>query len=206
MHTDLLDKHIKGYYDDQMLSSEKLASLITASKTNQVSGDQCSNGQLAYWMGRWRFQRNLSIAAGLLLVVVGVFQLQSFISPDVVSLPLKVAQEIALNHNKQLVNEFEVNTFVELGTMMTKLDFAPIAARRMKDSGFRIIGGRYCSIQGHLAAQVQFVDDQGKGATLYQTQLSGALAELTESEHVVDGVKVQLWQENGLIFGLAESN
>lgn len=200
MSRDTIGQHVKSYYSSQMLSPEKLQALMLAE-----APEQPSSRQIRYWVGRWCFQRNLSIAAGLLLMVLGTFQLQSFMAPTINSLPYRVAQEIALNHNKQLANEFEVTTFNKLAALMTKLDFVPLIAKRVEILGYPMTGGRYCSIQGQLAAQVRLVGEQGKGVTLYQTQLNDELATLQESEYVVDGVNVQLWFENGRLFGLAES-
>lgn len=205
MNRDPFGKHVKGYYSGQTLSPEKLQALMSAEASEPEMAGQSSSRQITYWMERWRFQRNLSLVAGLLLMVVGTFQLQSLMAPTIHSLPYRVAQEIALNHNKQLANEFEVTTFSKLAALMVKLDFVPLVAKRVEALGYHMTGGRYCSIQGQLAAQVRLVGAQEKGVTLYQTQLSEELATLQENEYVVDGVKVQLWLEDGRLFGLAES-
>ena len=205
MSTDPFGKHVKGYYSGQRLSPEKLQALMSIEVPEAKVGEPPSRRQITYWMARWRFQRNLSIAAGLLLLVVGTLQLQSFMTPVINSLPYRVAQEIALNHNKQLANEFEVSTFSKLAALMMKLDFVPYIAKRVEALDYQMTGGRYCSIQGQLAAQVRLIGEQEKDITLYQTQLNEELATLQESEYVVDGVNVQLWFENGRLFGLAKS-
>jgi hypothetical protein len=205
MNRDPFGKHVKGYYSSQTLSPEKLQALMSIEVPEAEAAGQLSSWQITYWMARWRFQRNLSIAAGLLLLVVGTFQLQSLMAPAMSSLPYRVAQEIALNHNKQLANEFEVTTFSKLAALMIKLDFIPHIAKRVELLDYHMTGGRYCSIQGQLAAQVRLIGEQEKEVTLYQAQLNKELATLQESEYVVDGVNVQLWLENGRLFGLAES-
>ena len=205
MNRDPFGKHVKGYYSSQTLSSEKLQALMSIEAPEAEAAGQLPSRQITYWMGRWRFQRNLSIAAGLLLLVVGTFQLQSLMAPVMNSLPYRVAQEIALNHNKQLANEFEASTFSKLAALMIKLDFAPHVAKRVEALDYQMTGGRYCSIQGQLAAQVRLIGEQEKEITLYQTQLNKELATLQESEYIVDGVNVQLWLENGRLFGLAKS-
>ncbi len=205
MNRDPFGKHVKGYYSSQTLSPEKLQALMSIEAPEAEAAGQLPSWQITYWMERWRFQRNLSIAAGLLLLVVGTFQLQSLMAPAMGSLPYRVAQEIALNHNKQLANEFEVTTFSKLAALMIKLDFVPYIAQRVEVLDYLMTGGRYCSIQGQLAAQVRLVGEQEKDITLYQTQLNEELATLQESEYVVDGVNVQLWLENGRLFGLAKT-
>ena len=86
---------------------------------------------------------------------------------------------------------------------MQRLDFSldlPADIQR----NFQLIGGRYCSIQGGLAAQLK-VRNRVNGAvsTLYVTTLTEKLARIKE-QHVLQGrVDIHLWRQQGRFFGLA---
>ncbi len=204
MNTDPLNKYIKKYYANQSLSDDKMKDLITLGKLSRTE-EESENGKSSYWMRRWQYQKHLSIAASVSFVIVTMVLMQSLINPGLVPLPLRVAHEIALNHNKQLPSEFSASTYIQLGSIMIDLDFIPTASSRLAQYSYHMDGARYCSIQGQLAAQTRLVDSQGNVYTLYQTQYSETLAKLSESEHVVDGVKVKVWREKDMVFGLAES-
>jgi len=67
-----------------------------------------------------------------------------------------------------------------------------------------LIGGRYCSIQGGLAAQLKVRSKaSGKVATLYVTTLTDKLQRIKGQRVVQDNVDIHLWQQQGRFFGLA---
>jgi hypothetical protein len=204
MKHDPLDNSIKRHYDEQMLSEDRLTALLEAS-AESADDAKADIITLNYWERRWRNQRNISIAAGVMLLMLTSFIFQSFTDIKDAPLPLRVATEIALNHNKQLSAEFNVSDFSELGELMSKLDFVPAASSRLIKQGYSMQGARYCSIQGQLAAQIQMVDKLGNTATLYQTELSDKLQILKEGTHRTDGVIIRIWREGSRIFGLAKS-
>jgi len=68
-----------------------------------------------------------------------------------------------------------------------------------------MLGGRYCSIQGRLAAQIKLEDEAGRVLTLYQTRFSEAFEGISEQRCELDGIQVRIWREGGLLFGLAGS-
>ncbi len=118
---------------------------------------------------------------------------------------LRAAQEVALNHKKQLGVEFSGTDYESLRTQMSKLDFVLAAPTRLQNAGLRLVGARYCSIQGHLAAQIKLQDDRGQEYTLYQTHLPSPVPTLAAEDYSVNSVRIQEWQEAGLFFALARS-
>lgn len=202
-----LNKHIKDYYQEQELSSEKLDSLVELANSlehnSRTSRRATDSGPNHY------SQNRIAIAASILVLLLLTMQ---WLPVDfygkksgLENLAFLVSEEIALNHNKQLSIEYSASNFKELRAQMEKLDFTPIASARLEGAGLKFIGARYCSIQGQLAAQIKLVDKEGRTQTLYQTQLTNKLKELDEQEYYVDGVKIKQWQEKGLFFGLAVS-
>ena len=86
---------------------------------------------------------------------------------------------------------------------MDRLDFklAPIKDLPGK---FSLLGGRYCSIQGKLAAQLKVKDIvSGNIATLYVTTSTDKLEKIANQQVVFDNVTIRMWQDGKNFYGLA---
>lgn len=116
-----------------------------------------------------------------------------------------VAAEIALNHNKQLEPEIRTNDYGAIKPGMPKLDFNPAAPDAVLAMDAELVGARYCSIGRDIAAQLRLEGDANETMTLYQLRGSDAPRDLETSRFDIDGVRVTLWREDGLLMGLAES-
>lgn len=193
-----LNEHVKDHYARETLRPEKLAQLLA--QADLPSENNGSNG-LAGWAAlrkSWMF----AAVAALVAVVVPLTLWQATMSSEDWS--AVAAREIALNHKKQLAIEFPATDYASLRTQMSKLDFVLTAPARLPVEGLQVVGARYCSIQGHLAAQVRLQDRNGRSYTLYQRSLHGVPTLAEEQQHLIDGVQIREWQESGLFFGLAE--
>ncbi len=115
----------------------------------------------------------------------------------------KLGAEIAHNHARGLEPEFETASYEELTERMHRLDFAVRAPNRLAARGFRLVGARYCSLDGRIAAQLRLVDARDETLTLYLVR-SGHRMEAARRRH--SGVAVELWQEGELTYGLAQGN
>ncbi len=196
MNVSNLDNHISMYYQAQQLSETKLSQLL----------DLADNADTQEQQGlRWLRQRNIAIAAMLLVFTISIVKFMQPAQISTPSLARLVSQEIALNHEKRLAPEFIVDDYRLLTQKMTKLDFNLIASKRINSLELKLVGARYCSIHGQLATQLKLVDAQGVSHTLYQTLLNDELSRLPEDTYLVNGVKVEQWQEGGLFFGFAEN-
>ncbi|BAM02643.1 hypothetical protein [Phycisphaera mikurensis] len=114
-----------------------------------------------------------------------------------------VAEEIALNHRKQLAPEWTGVGIGELAERMPKLDFTPRWPAALDGGGWSLTGARYCSIGGRIAAQLRLGRADGRAATLYAFRDADAFAALPAGQRSVDGTSVRVWREGGLVFGLA---
>lgn len=181
-----LTDHVRSHYEEQRLTDRRLAeiSAIARSGSSPVS--------------RRPWIRYGSAAA--LLVTAVVVSVLLFSGPDVSA---AVAREIAMNHGKALAVEFQASCCEDLCECMDKLDCSPVTPRRVRERGLRVVGARYCSIQGELAAQIRLEDRDGRRWTLYQCPCTPALEDIRESSTTIDGVRVEVWQEEGLFMGLA---
>jgi len=124
------------------------------------------------------------------------------------SLTERVMDEIAYNHRQEMPVEVAANSMPAIGGYLDRLSFSLISPRALVDSGWQILGGRYCSINGKLAAQLKVRNvAEDKVYTLYQASTEGDLTQtgLSMTSNMVGDVKVSIWQEQGLLLGLASS-
>ncbi len=196
MNDKSINEAVKQHYQQQTLSPETMARMVAA-----VDNKDKNKQKLEFWRRRWWVQRNLSIAASIFIAVL----LIPLLWQNDEDLLADVAQEVALNHNKQMANEYVENSYGALARVMTKLDFELSFPARLQQTAYQVVGARYCSIQGKIAAQIKLVDEAGESITLYQTQLNDDLALLDGQHYIADKVAVQNWQEGGVFFSLAST-
>ena len=204
-----LGEHIRAYYEAAGPSPEVLDRLFAAtradgSESRPGSGDARTIDREPD--GRNRPLRPIltrALWAAILVVAVGGGVLiQSWLTAGVTA--RHVADEIVMNHVKNLNVEIPATTWNELRAGLDKLDFALMDSPRLEDREFRLQGGRYCSIQGKLAAQIRLLDRGGNRLTLYQTATTSDLESLDRTLST-SGVEVEMWNERGLFFGLARA-
>jgi anti-sigma factor RsiW len=180
-----LEKLTKDYYDAARMSDERLDAIVRDTPPRTSSART--------WYVR------LAAVAATLMVGFGLLHVY-LVERDTAT---RVLDEIAMNHRKQLAVEVVASDFMAIGKALDRLDFA-VAAPRDIVKRFELLGGRYCSIQGGIAAQIKLRDrDTGDIRTLYATKLTPALAGIGESENVHGDVAISLWRDGEVFFGLA---
>ncbi len=178
-----IDTQIREYYQKQTLPEENLQAIQPPEDAPQPS--------------QWPWLLPLAAAAVALLAIF-------LWKPS--SLPQAVAAEIAKNHTAQLAMEISSSDYQEVATQLDQIDFSLTPPGGVFSRQFTLIGGRYCSIQAELAAQLRVRENvTGKMHTLYIIPLTDDFSALKETKHSVKGVKVQLWTEGDRFFGLASS-
>ncbi len=182
---------VRGFYARQSLRPEKMVEIMS-----DLSAVETPPHHRRF--GGWR-QAGLLAAALALMGFVG----WAWLSAD--SLDRVVAREIALNHVKGLKPDYPANGFGDLSGMTDKLGFTPFAPDALAGQGFELVGARYCSVQDCMAVQLRLTDRDNRAWTLYQVRPNAELAELESTEVAVDGVRVRLWKESGLVMGLAHN-
>ena len=195
-----LSTHLRQYYEEKEPSVAKLAYLVAmadmASDLRPKNEDTQKNTVSASGDG----DRRIWITLGLSFALAAMLAL--FFLQPMADVTQRVAKEIVLNHNKRLSVEFPSENYADLGELMSKLDFSLVRSKKIYAQDFRVLGGRYCSIQGDLAAQIRLQDEAGRIYTLYQAALTDDLLKLEVGDLQQDGLKLKLWREAGLFFGL----
>ncbi|MCG7930314.1 MAG: hypothetical protein N0E44_09710 [Candidatus Thiodiazotropha lotti] len=154
----------------------------------------------------WWHSRTLQLFAAACLLVALVVSWLPFEQPDLLH---AIAEEAVMNHLAQTPLEVHGTTIAELDGHFDQLGFRLVEPLAPAE-GARLLGGRYCSLQGVTAAQLRRHDAQGRTQNLYQVPYRPAsMGELPdpalgEQPRTLEmrGLRVDLWVEHGLLFAL----
>ncbi|MCF6338116.1 MAG: hypothetical protein L3J84_09225 [Gammaproteobacteria bacterium] len=192
---DKLGASLKDYYHRKSLSADSVERLLAQAKTEKSATSLTTIGFRRPLVG-------LAWVASLFVLVMGAqfFYHQQSHQNNLTAL---VLEEIAMNHNKKLDAEYMEMEPEALRMAMQRLDF-PLNLPADIQRDFQLVGGRYCSIQGGLAAQLKVRNRATETvSTLYVTALTEKLARIEEQQVLQGSVDIQLWQQQGRFFGLA---
>ena len=173
-------------------------------KTNSVKTG--SEKTKRHFLGRgFRGKRSVYYAAACVLFIcaITVFGLNN--RPP---LSTRVMDEIAYNHRQGMPVEIASNSLADIRSYLNKLSFAIVLPSALAQSDWQLLGGRYCSINGKLAAQLKLKNRKNDQVyTLYQAVTEGSSDNLGSDpvNDKIDGVGVSIWREGGLLLGLASS-
>jgi hypothetical protein len=171
-----LKRQIRDHYQSKKLSSDQIERLQQEKRRVFL----------------WSAVGSSLVACSILFII--------FLKPDFNS---SVMQEITYNHFKNLSVEISTGNLSLIQNALPKLDFTIVQSSKFSKSEWEVIGGRYCSIQGQIAAQIKLKKIKtGQIYTFYQTRGREEF-ESTFVENNIDGAHVQLWSEKGLLMGIA---
>lgn len=192
------DKTIKEYYQDQRLSDNSVDRILERGRQVAQERQFASTSRERFFSVSQIKLGVLAFAASFFLAVV-IGQTYFFTRSNTES----VLAEIAMNHNKRLNVEYPYQEFQKLQAAMDRLDFNLMPMIDLPGK-FALLGGRYCSIQGKLAAQLKVKDIvSGNIATLYVTPATDKLQKIANQQVVFDNVTIRMWQDGKNFYGLA---
>ena len=181
-----LEQELKNYYQSKRLASHRI-------KTIQSSVHQIDRP-------RHRVFYLIPMAAAILLTIgIGLWL---HMSTD--SITHQVVAEIGHNHRQHGALIVESDRYGVVQAALSELNF-PIRPRRgelIKD--FVLVGGKYCTIQGSRAAQLK-LSPRKNGAihTLYVLPMSEDIKDVEPGVYETNGVRIELWTDQSLLYGLA---
>jgi hypothetical protein len=181
-----LDQELRDYYASQSLSADSVENILASAKMVRPPV--------------WRQPAWIAAAAALALLLSTVAVLVQRMPPEITTL---VAVEVAGNHKKHLEPEVRAANFAAIQKALPRLDFSIAPTRPDLLAGLTVRGGRYCSVQGELAAQIAMNDSTGNPCTLYVAPLTDALARVKPGMTTADGVQIQLWRDAHRLYVLA---
>jgi len=105
----------------------------------------------------------------------------------------RTLQEAAMNHSTRLSLEFEGDSISEIDQKMSQLPFK-VALPEAFGEKFALLGARYCTINGELAAHVKFIDrSTDKQMSLFMARSVDELRSINDKDERIDGVNVKVW-------------
>jgi len=114
-----------------------------------------------------------------------------------------ILAEVAMNHAKGLDAEIVSTSYEGLQAGLSELTF-DIRPEAGVVAQFELIGGRYCSIKGQLAAQFKLrANTSGDIHTLYVTEQTEVLASIAPLDAMADETSIRLWSDTTRFFALA---
>jgi len=184
-------------------------SSLKQSVKNHYEGKCLSKGQLDELMSLQNRPKKFKyyelaalsvVAASIIFVIIN----SVYFYTD--SVGKKIIQEVAYNHNKKMEPEFFTSSISEIQSKLDRLDFTLIQPSKIASADWIFLGGRYCSIQGKIAAQLKIKNRKSNAVyTLYELPIQKGWKRdgLTGASEAVDGVIVDIWLEKGLLLALA---
>lgn len=190
--TTTLKESAKDYFESFSLTSKQLNRLESLER--QYAYQLTNTHRLQRWL--WPFAA----------VFAGVFLIVYFrpVSDDELN-PAGIANEIAYNHNKTLSLEFKGQSIPEISPHFSKLDFKLVPSTHARIPKLKLVGGRYCSINKQLAAQLRLIEAENQEPlSWYQVPLPPNQKGLNQEVEVYsNGVRVIMWTEKGVLHVLA---
>lgn len=120
-----------------------------------------------------------------------------------------IASEAVNNHLKRRPLEIESQNLVTVMAYFTELDFNLLQTSDLNNkAGSQLLGGRYCSINGIIAAQFRVLNSDGSISTLYQGILPESQLKRvpdtvngeTPSVYYSKGIEAEIWRYQGVVF------
>lgn len=182
-----LDQQLKGYYRSKRLAPQRIAAIRAS--VHKASG---TRSRMAY--------RLPLVATVLLALGIGIWLT---VRPGG-SLTQRLVAEIEHNHRQPGSLVVESDQFSVVQVALSKLDFPIRPQRDRLVQSFSLIGGKYCAIQGSQAAQLKLRHhDSGIIHTLYVWPMTDDTKGVEPGVYETNGVRVELWAEQPLLYGLA---
>lgn len=195
---DNFKSHCKNHFESSSLCETDVQKFMELQKSYR----KLKGGSI--WTTPWL--RVAGMGAAMVLMAIGVFSMNTYYNTDITT---KIAADIVETHNQNLFKsaKWDVET--------TDLN---VATRTLSQRGIKLVpsnqtknlklkAGKICNLAGRKAAQLQMVNSEnGKSYSVYQAPIPENLRRSGFQRVVkeIDGVKVIMWKEGGLLHGMAE--
>ena len=180
-----LESRLQEHYAQARLSDARIEQILAAAPAKVTPP--------RVWYAR------LGSVAAALVVGLGVLHFH-LVERDITA---RVLAEVAMNHGKQLDVEIASGDVAVVAAALDRLDI-PLRAPDQWPARYALLGGRYCSIQGGLAAQLKLRDQEtGDLHTLYATRLTSDLETVVDISTTYDNVGITFWRDRDVFFALA---
>ena len=196
------DQRITAYFESLSLPQSRLDQLVGIAQDTATpeSGLQRVRTRANALLARLRHPL---IRAGLAFAMIAAVAQLMHHSGTVTERAESTFREIAMNHGTRLELEYYGKNLTSLDDSMQQLPFTLVLPDAVSED-VTLIGARYCTLVGNLAAHVKFEDKtSGKPLSLFVTGSTNELKRIQGRSDNLNGVDVELWQEGGLFYALA---
>jgi len=213
------DQRVRDYYENISLPQDKLDLLLKhkpAESSNSQQSDSHGNDPETVAIQRTSLKERLAninlfqwqwhrwLPAGFASAAVLLTSLWIYNSSSESERMQQTVREVAMNHSTRLKPEYYGKTLAMLDNSMQQLPFT-LELPKSIDKAYQLIGSRYCSLGGVLAAHVRLKSQlSGKSMSLFVTSNSAELEDIRSQQTTLEGVDVEFWREGGLFYALAQ--
>jgi len=180
-----IDERLRRRFSEVQLSEEKVSSILAAGKS--VRGRR----SLPVW---------LAVAACVSFLLIMTPLAVKLLAPD----PREpLAREVWKNHSKNLAPEIDSSSMEEIDRELDRLDLPSSVDQFPALAGLRIKGGRYCTLNGELAAQIDLESKDGQRRSLYVAPLAGELLKIQPGVISLKAGEVEFFVDDARILAVA---
>lgn len=178
------EQELIDYYQSQQISNDRLHAILDDTQSVR------RNRMVSY-----------ALVASVLLMSMAALVHMNILTTQRTDVVLR---EAALNHSSKLQMDAEGQSLVELQNQLQELTFDIKLPASEQFQQLAVIGGRYCTISGNLAAHIKLSNPEtSEQYSLFLTPAAENLKMLESPEGEVFGVDVRLWQENNVVYAFA---
>lgn len=203
-----IDKALKTHYNSKSLSENQLNKLL-AIQLNSFELNSSIETKIQWWNRLLPSMRNYRYAfyVTAFMLLGCLFAVYSLL--DRAPLSQRIMTEIVYNHKQDMPIEIASSSITDISKYLSKLSFSMVLPGVFSDPNWQLLGGRYCSINGKIAAQLKIKNLKNNSIyTFYQSAIDKDLQkpDTASMNDTIDGVGVSIWREQGLLLGLAREN
>ena len=182
-----LEQELKNYYRSKCLASDRITAI--QSSVHQID----------------RTRHRVFYLIPLTTIVLLVIGIGLWLHMDTGgNLTKQIVAEIGYNHQQHGALIVESDRYGVVQAALSELDFPirPQGNELVQD--FTLIGGKYCSIRNSRAAQLKLShNNSGIIYTLYVLPMTDDIKDVEAGVYETNSVKVELWTDQLLLYGLA---
>ncbi len=199
--TSPLKNTLKNLLEDDSLSDSEIAMLQRLQKPEKKP---------YFTPPSWLYPALGGLVTGLILMV---FTMPYLVGPTY-NAQQRIAHEVLTNHLHVKPLDISTGSIAEVQTYMDKLNFNPKLSAHLLNTKAQLIGGRYCTLQGVIAAQLKLKMPSGEVITYYEAAYDknrfGPLPNAENNEQPIivneNGFTMRMWQESDLVMVTAQQS
>lgn len=196
-----IDQRLREFHEKAKPDSFAVKTLLNATVDAETRERKPLLMRSSSWLQQsWKFYFTTASIASVLFIVIG-FSFHEYGSLN--ERIQRTVREVAMNHITRLEPEHKSDNVVALNRVMQQLPFSLKVPERI-EGDYTLVGSRYCSLAGHLAAHVKLRNNSnGELISLFIAALEPELETMDEETQTVSGVDVELFNESDLFYALA---